>query len=142
MITVDEIEGLAKALADKRLEVEELKAPLKIANEELEALEQKIVGALKEVGKDSYKSEYGTITRVNKFRVNLPQGEDKMKFFEFLKTRGLFEGLATVNSNSLNSFFMEEWENAKKDDPMAALNFSLPGICEPKSYETLSFRKK
>jgi len=142
MITVADIEALVKTLAEKRLECEELKKPLTKANEELEAIEQKLVEALDEVGKDSYKSESGTVTRVNKWRVNLPQGEDKLKFFEFLKERNLFEGMATVNSNSLNAFFMEEWENAKKGDPMAALNFSLPGIGEPKAYKTLSFRRK
>ena len=142
MITVAEIEALAKQLADKRIECDELKKPLTQANKELEELEQKVVSSLKEIGKDSYKSEFGTITRVEKWRVNLPQGEDKLKFFDFLKERGMYDSMATINSNTLNSFFMEEWENAKKSDPETALNFSLPGISEPKVYETLSFRKK
>ena len=142
MITIEEIEATAKQMADKRIECEELKKPLTQANKELEEIEQKLVAMLKEVGKDSYRSEFGTATRVTKWRVNLPQGEDKLKFFEFLKERGVYENMATINSNTLNSFYMEQWENAKKDDPMAALNFSLPGISEPKAYETLSFRKK
>ena len=142
MITVAEIESLAKQLADKRNLIEELEKPVTQANKEKAELEAKIALALTEMGKDSYKSEYGTVSKVVKWRVNLPQGEDKLKFFEFLRERGMFETMATINSNSLNSFYLEQWEIAKKDDPMAALNFSLPGIGEPKSHDSISFRKK
>lgn len=142
-MTVADIENLARELREKRAQVEELEKPLKVANKELSELEAKIVGALKEIGKDSYKSEYGTITQVKKWRVNLPSGpEEKAKFFEFLKKEGLFEQMTTVNSQTLNSFFMERWEQLKKEDPVGALNFSIPGIGEPKVFETLSFRKK
>lgn len=143
MITVDEIESLIKSMADKRIEVENLKRPYSLANEELEKIEQQVVYALKEVGKDSYKSEYGTVTRVSQWRFNLPKTpEEKAAYFQFLREKGIFDAMATVNANTHNSFCKAEWEAAKERDPMEALNFRIPGIDEAKVYETLSFRKK
>lgn len=142
--TVKGLEELAQKIKEKRAEKEEKAKILSAVNEELDQLEQLAVRTLKELGKSSYGAEAGTITKVVKWRVNLPNTEEaKTAFFSYLKERGLFEKLATVNSNTLNSFFMEEWEAAKDpNDPMAALDFRLPGISEPSSYETLSFRKK
>lgn len=142
-ITISDMEALVKSLADKRIEVETLKKPYSQAVAELEELEQKLVGTLKELGKDNYKSEFGTVTRVNQWRFNLPKTpEDRQRYFQFLKDKGVFEGMITVNSNTHNSFCKEEWEAAKQRDPMEALNFRIPGVEEAKVYETLSFRKK
>ena len=76
--------------------------------------------------------------------MNLPATpEDKENFFSYLKEKGLFESLITVNSNTLNSFYMREWETVKEHgDPEEAMNFKIPGIQEPKLHEVISFRKK
>lgn len=142
-ITVDEIESLVKQLADKRLEVEELKRPYSLASEELEQIEQQVAASLIEMGKDSYNSEYGTVSRRTEWRYNLPTTpEDKAAFFQFLRERGVFEQMATVNSNTYNSFCKAEQEAAIERDPEAALNFRIPGVPEPKQRQVLSFRKK
>lgn len=143
-VTIDQVETLAKQIAEKRLEKEAQAKVLSKVNEELEELEQLAVRTLKEMGKDSYRSEFGTISKVTKWRVNLPNSEENREaFFAYLKEKGLFEKMVSVNSNTLNSFFMQEWEASKDpSDPLAALDFRLPGISEPSSYETMSFRKK
>lgn len=142
-ITVEEIESLVKQLADKRLEVEDLKRPYSQAQEQLEELEQKAAAALMEMDKESYRSEYGTISRRSEMRYNLPTTpEDRAAFFNFLKERGVFEQLITVNSNTYNSFIKAEREAAIERDPEAALNFSVPGVPEAKTRQVLSFRKK
>lgn len=142
-ITVDAIEGMAKSLKELREEIDADKAILSEKNAALDELENKIVLTLKELGKTSYRSEYGTVSRNEKWRVNLPATpEDRAEFFEYLKNKGLFENMITVNSNTLNSYYMKEWEQAKGGDPEEALNFKVPGIGEPKLYEALSFRKK
>lgn len=142
-ISVQSVEFLIKDIAEKRKDVEALKKTYSDANAELEELERKAIGMLKALGKSSFKGELGTITRVEKWRVNLPAtDQDRENFFAYLRERGLFEKMITVNSNSLNSFYMQEWEQVKESDPMEALNFRIPGISEPKAHETLSFRKK
>lgn len=142
-ITVEEIENLVKQLADQRALVEELKRPYSEANEKLEEIEQKVAGALVEMGKDGYKSEYGTVSRRTEWRYNLPTTpEDKAAFFQFLREKGVFEQMATVNSNTYNSFCKAEQEAAVERDPASALSFRIPGVPEPKQRQVLSFRKK
>lgn len=140
--TVQDMEALAERVRKKR---EDVAAKKKIYSEEcaaLDALEREVLAALKSIGKTSYKSEKGTLIKVQKWRVSLPKTPEAWDaFFEHLKSRGEFDNLVTVNSNELNSYYMEEWDNAKKSpDPMDALNFSIPGIDEPKVHETISFR--
>lgn len=144
MITVQEIESLVKSLAEKRIEVEEKKRPYTQASEELEQIEQQVAAALVEMGKDSYKSEYGTVSRRTEDRYNLPTTpEDREKFFNFLKEKGVFEQMITINSNTYNSFVKAEKEALEqREGPEATLHFSLPGVPEAKSRQVLSFRKK
>lgn len=141
MITVDAVKALVKELSETRAEIKALeskKTPLEKHKKELEI---KLAGLLKEMNEKSFVSEFGRITRITNFSVTLPKGEDKLKFFDYLKAKGLFEAYATINYNSLNSYFKAEFEEAKKQDPLSALNFSLPGIGEAKSFETVQFRK-
>jgi len=143
-VTVEQVEELALKIKTKRTEKEEKAAILSACNKELDDLEQEAVRILKEMGKTSYKSEHGTLTKTVKWSVTLPKTEaDRAEFFAYLKEKGLFEGMVSVPSPTLNSFYMQEWEASKDpSDPMAALDFRIPGISEPKSYEALSFRKK
>ena len=143
-VTVNELEEIIKQYSILRAEIEEEKKLMGEKTKALDELEGKIMATLKEIGKTSYKSEHGTISRVEKWRVNLPATpEEKAAFSEYLKSKELFEKMYTFNSNTLNSFYMEEWEQAKNSgDPMDALNFRVPGINEPKMHEIISFRKK
>ena len=142
-VTVLHLEELAEQISALREEVALEKAALSEKNELLEGLEQNFLNHLKELGKTSYKSNFGTISKVEKWRVNLPNTpEDKQQLHAYLKEKGL-ESMLTVNSNTLNSYYMQEWDLVKESgDPEAAMNFSIPGIKEPKLYETISFRKK
>lgn len=140
--TVEDVERAIEAISKKREEVAEKKRIHSVADEELTQMENEAMRMLQSVGKKSYKGEQGTITRVVKWRVNLPKTpEARDAFFAYLKEKGLFENLITVNSQQLNSFYMQEWDQVKENDPMEALNFRIPGIEEPKEHETISFRK-
>lgn len=143
-VTVEELEKIIQDYAVLRAEIEEEKKLMGEKTKALDELEGKIMATLKEIGKTSYKSEHGTISRVEKWRVNLPASpEEKEAFSNFLREKGIFEKMYTFNSNTLNSYYMEEWEQAKNSgDPEDALNFRVPGINEPKVHETISFRRK
>jgi len=142
-VTVQTLEDLAEQIAVLREEIAVDKAALSEKNELLEETEQNFLNHLKELGKTSYKSNVGTISKVEKWRVNLPDSpEAKEELQAYLIERGL-KSMLTVNSNTLNSYYMQEWEIVKESgDPEAAMNFSIPGLKEPKLYETISFRKK
>lgn len=142
-VTVQTLEDLAEQIAVLREEIAVDKASLSEKNELLEETEQNFLNHLKELGKTSYKSNFGTISKVEKWRVNLPDSpEAKEELQAYLIEKGL-KSMLTVNSNTLNSYYMQEWEIVKESgDPEAAMNFSIPGLKEPKLYETISFRKK
>lgn len=142
--TVADLETLAREIRDRRKDVAEKKAVYTDAYHELEEKEATAIRILGELKKSSYKSEFGTIVRVEKKRVSLPETpEDKEAFIAYLKERGEFERMITFNSNTLNSFYKQEEEVAKESgDPMDALNFSIPGIKEPTIREEIQFRSK
>jgi hypothetical protein len=142
--TVEDLEAHCKRIADQREIVAEKKRIYSEANDVLEALEQDALQMLISVGKQSYKSEYGTVGIIEKWRVNLPDSPEGMEqLLNHFKERGLFGAYATVNSNKLNSYYMEEWEQVKQTrDPDQIMNFKIPGVGEPKLFKTTSFRKK
>lgn len=142
MITVKEVKDAIARLRVVRAEIDLLEEQKKPLNEEKDKLQSSITAMLKEMGEKSFSCEYGTVSKVTEYTVTMPQGEAKEKFFNFLRERGVFESLATVNYQTLNAYYKEQWELAKQGDPMEAMNFSLPGIGEPKSFETIRFRKK
>lgn len=142
-ITINQLEELCEKMRKLDDEIEADKKALSTKNEEYSKMEAQAVQWLDEMKKTSYKSNHGTIIKNDRWRVNLPQTEeDRAAFFNYLKEQGIFEKMITVNSNSLNSYYMKEWEHVKETNPEDALNFSIPGIQEPKVHKTLSFRSK
>ncbi len=143
-ISVEYVEELAKRIRAKRLEKDAQAEVVSKINSELDELEQESVRVLNALGKKSFAAEAGLLTKTVKWQVKQPETEeDKQKFFAFLKERGIYDQLISVNSQKLLSLYLQEWEAAKQSgDPLDALNFRIPGIKEATSYETLSFRKK
>jgi hypothetical protein len=118
----------------------------KIASEclaDAEASDRKILEALKSAGKSKYYVDgLGTIAITQKSMVRVPSSiEAKKEFFKHLRTIGeefLFS-MATVNSNSLNSWYNKCAEEAyAKGD----LGFSVPGIEGATMRESLRFTKE
>ena len=132
-ITVAAIDNLIKDTLELDAAVDGIKEVTTILNKAIMSLESKAGAYLKALEREDYVSPYGEAKIVGKWRVSLPQSdEDKMLLFEHLKARKIFEKYATVNSNSLNSLFMADWEAAKKKDAEAAVMFSMPGVPDPK----------
>ena len=141
MITVQEVKDAIKRLREVDSAIKQLEEAAKPLNEEKTALKAQITLMLREMNEKSFKSEFGTVTRVTDVSVTLPKGENKLKFFEYLKERGLFEDMATINYQSLNAYYKEQRELAMREDPMAGLNFELPGIGQANAFETIKLRK-
>ncbi len=139
-VTVADLDALVADIFEQRKKIEESEAATSLLNIELTKMKAKALNYLKSLGRDDFKSPMGTIRASLKWRVNLPASdEDKAKLFEHLRERGLFDRYATVNSQSLNSLFMADWEAAKEEG--RGMEFKMPGIGEPKSFEDLNVRK-
>jgi hypothetical protein len=137
-ITVKQLDELCEVVSKQRGVVDEMKGKLKEQQEVLDGLELKLLAALTDSGKNSWKVGDALFTKVTRFSVQTPKEmPDKLAFFDYLKQRGVFEELVNIHSNTLNSFYKQEQENASKEGRI----LSIPGIKEPTSSETLSVRR-
>ena len=114
------------------------------ANAAAEAHDGKILKILQAAKKDSYKVDgVGTISITHRSSVATPKTiEDKVSFYDYLKkTSGaeVMYSFMSPNSQSLNSWYKEKLEKAKKDDTIAT--FKIPGLAGTVASEILSFRK-
>ncbi len=141
-----EMDGLI-AKRDAAWEIaEEAKAKYSLAYKEAEKIDNQILQALKDAGKTKYFADgYGTASIDRKPVVRVPSSiEAKKKFFAHLRSLGedILFSMTTVNSNTLNSWFKAQLEEASSK---GILGFSVPGIDDPTTRETLRFtneRKK
>lgn len=133
-ITVVELDQLIEKILDQEDKIEAKSAEVTEMNKELAKLEALAVQHLKDLGRDEYDSPHGKMSIKEKWRVNLPQSDnDKAALFAHLQERGVFNKYATVNSASLNSLYMTDWEAAKQKGE--GLEFSMPGIPAPNLFE-------
>jgi hypothetical protein len=95
------------------------------------------MGIMTECGKEKYVVQgFGTLYFSNRMSVTMPKNpEDREAFFNYLKEKGAFDGLITVNSMTLNSFYKQEAEIANSPD------FKIPGIGTPTLIKTLNMRR-
>ncbi len=125
-----------KELRDLETEINNTKKAL---TAQLDEAEGKMMAMLEESQLKNFKSEIGTVSVTHRLSVTTPKlPEDRAAFFEFLKTRQLFDQMITVNSQTLNSFYKAEFEEAAKrgeDD------FKIPGISGETITPILSFRR-
>jgi hypothetical protein len=139
-VTVEELDTLIGQMFDQIAECEAKEAALTEENKKLASLEAKVTKYLEELGREDFKSPRGTVSIKEKWRVNLPKTDaEKAAFFDWLRGQGIFDKYATVNSNSLNSLYMAEWEVAKQEG--RGMEFSLPGIGPATVYKGLNRRK-
>jgi hypothetical protein len=139
-VTMAELEGLCKEIAEQRMVCDQVAAVKKEQDRLLDDKEKKLLDLLRLLEKDSFKSNVGTFSVSHRLSVRVPgNAEDKQAFFDYLKARGLFDQMITVNSQTLNSFYKAEFEAAKESGE--GMDFAMPGIGEPSISETISFRK-
>ncbi len=135
-VTALEFEQLCEALYGERAKYDVLKEQAKDQNSRVEKLEAQILSYLKAMGRDSYKSKLGTISKIAKRSWALPKSdEDRRAFFNALRLDGVFDGMISVNSNTMNAFMKEKFELAEAEGRSAA--FAYPGIGEPSVFDSI-----
>lgn len=143
-ITTDELDAMVKDMAKLKADYEALKMQSNTAHEKYQESRAKLIATLQAAGKTKYHVDgVGTVSVTEKLKIRVPKDpEDKAKFFEWLQRRYGMEGYltyATVNYNSLNSLYNNEFEQARLEG--TADNFSIDGVGNPEHEYGLSFRK-
>ena len=122
-IKVKELEAAIEEAFEKREAYDEAKRKSTEAYNEYTKLQGKVQGMLEELEMDSYKSKAGSFSYRMEEPFKVPKGLDnRRKFFDYLKQRGVYETMVTVNSRTLNAFAKAEAE-ASSD-----LDFNIPGL--------------
>lgn len=144
LVTVAELDTLTQYLFDMRDYVESIEAYVSELNKATARVKMAAVRYLKELNREDYPAERGTIRIREQWGVKLPDSEEKKALFlNHLKERGIYERYVTVNAASLKALYNSDWEAAKKRGE--GMEFEMPGIEPPTLYEDLGMvaaRKK
>lgn len=139
-VTLKELTQLCKDLKEKREDKTKAEKVVSNINSEIAKVQGKVIEYLTEYGMKNFSGEFGTVTRTKRYSVRQPNTPEKKEaFYKYLKERGDFENLISVNSRTLASYVKQEIE-AKKED--GQYDWVPPGIDTPETVETLSIRKK
>jgi hypothetical protein len=139
-ISLQKFEELVAKAYELRAEVEALEEQTKAKNKELFALQSRILAHMLELEKTSYDSAKGKLIIQKRFSVTQPKDPDsRMQFFSYLRSKGLFEQMVSVNHQTLNAFYKAELEAAREKGDF---DFTIPGLGEPTYMEYLTMRKK
>jgi hypothetical protein len=86
----------------------------------------KLQAKLESLGLEKYSAKSGTFTFRMQQGFKVPADmESKNKFFEFLQSKGVFDELVTVNSQTLNAWAQAEIEAA---EVAGNFDFTVPGL--------------
>lgn len=139
-VTIAQLKDLCEGLVLARHAKKEIEDELKKAQEEVDKLESKILLIMKENSLPNFKGEFGSISIKNNRSIKVPDTlEKKLEFFEYLKSKGIFEEMVSVHSKTLSSWFNAEVQ-AKESEGI--FGFIPPGLSAPTEFQTLSVRKK
>jgi hypothetical protein len=118
---VDEFLQLKENIKKLEAQVSDLNLALKPVVEELNEV-------METMDLHRFEGTKGKITRVKIDYVNSPAtDEDKAQFFEYLRKENLFDAMASVHYQKLNSFYKDKLEQAIE----AGEELYIPGL-EPK----------
>jgi len=143
MIAVADIEYSIAYCFRLKESITELKKQLSSLEAELEEKQMHISELLISLEKDSYHSNAGIFSfrEVESFRV--PKDDlSRELFFNFLKDRGIFDQMITVNSQTLNAFAKQEIEAHKSAGNIEeVIDYIIPGIEKGQAYRRFTMRK-
>lgn len=138
-ITVQELNNKIARIAELRAKEQEASLAKKVITEELESEEASMIEALNALEMTSHKGPAGGVSISHRTSVKTPKTlEAKNKLFDYLRAKGLFDTMVSVNSQTLNSFYKAEMEQAIE---AGNSEFQIPGLDEVTVSQTLSFRR-
>lgn len=144
--TDDHVAEIPQGIAELTLTASKLKLELEVAEataaglkDRLTTVQETILKTLDLMDLESIRAHGFLFFKEQKSSVTTPKTtEDKELLFAFLRERGIFSEMVSVNSMTLNSLYKTLANEAAAD---GNLDFKLPGVAEPKSYTTLKMRR-
>jgi len=128
--SLSEVNSLTERFLEIKSKIEEIEeVQIKPLNSELATIQGKLISLLETNQLKKFSSSKGTLHLVVDKKVDMPKGDDKFTFVEFMKEIGEWDAMATVHHASLNSWFKQKVE----ENPL----FVAPGLGLPKEQKYL-----
>jgi hypothetical protein len=138
-IEIQEFEKIAEQIANLRSEEARLSQEKKQITDQLELTEKQMIDMLTQENLKSYHAKAGTLSISYRSSVKTPKlPSERTAFFNYLKEKGVYDSMVSVNSMTLNSWYKKELEAAVE---AGNDNFAVPGIEGVTLTETLNFRR-
>lgn len=139
-VTVLGLKILCDSLYKMRAEIDVMEDAVSVKKSQYKEIEAKVLEYLEQYSLSQFECELGKISVGKRFSVRQPATpQAKEAFFEYLKGKGDFENLISVNSKTLGSYVRAEIESAEaKGD----IGWIPPGLEAPERIPYLSLRKK
>lgn len=110
-------------------------AELELANQ----ARAKLMTMMESAQLTNFRSSHGQVVLSQKFSVRLPADPESWdSLWGYLKERGHYETLRTINHQRLNGWYKAELDAAKE---RGDIDLQIPGLAEPSFMPILSFRK-
>lgn len=139
-IPLSDLDAAVNEMAELSAQIDAYEEQIKGLNAQKAALQLKVIAALDATERKSYSTARARVTKVSRFQVSMPKDpESRAKFFDYLRERGVFENLVSVNYQTLNSFYKEQFEQAKDSGD---IDFAIPGIGEARAFEYVTITNK
>ena len=125
-ITVEELQKKIELCFDLKTEHEDKKKDAaKVWADYVDAYTQ-VIGMMEELELDKFSTKKGTFSFKYDESFKTPKTpEDREAFFSFLKEKGVYDEMITVNSRTLNSWAKQEVEAAEND---GNFDLEIPGL--------------
>lgn len=138
-ITLKNFEDMCKEGFSLKGKISHMQAQVDEEETKLQKLKDNIMLVLDKFGKAKQDTAMGLVYISEKLSVVHPkESEERTKFFDWLKSKGIFETLVSVNSRTLNKIYNDEREIAIDE---GKTDFRIPGIGEPHLIKTLNFKQ-
>lgn len=126
VVSVNELVKLIETSFQLRKEYEEAKRESDKKHAEYQAASFRAATMLEGLGLDKFHTASGTFSYTYSETWRVPKTpEQREAFFNYLKEKGIYDEMVSVNSNSLNSFAKTEEQNALDE---GNFDFRIPGL--------------
>jgi hypothetical protein len=139
-VTLKDMNDFLERMCRIDVEIEALELQVKEKNKEYHALEARVLNILEASGQKGAECASGKFTKTKRVSVKQPATpEAKAAFFQYLKDKGDFDNMISVNSRTLSSYVKKEIEAQEEE---GVLNFVPPGLEKPETIHYLSLKRK
>lgn len=133
-ITVEEFDEFVKGYDEERIILKDLEDKVSEQKGKIDGLNAKLADMLEALGRTKYSAPNGLINIVKRDFYAHPKGDEKEKFFGYLRERGLLESVVSVNSQSLQKLIEGELEGKPE-------GWLPPGVNKPFEKQTVRYTR-